>query len=80
MTQKTFEEIQLEQFKELLGILEKDQSRFLEIAKELQKELGDPDDSYAITKLALIRLTLENYHPPRGRYEKKFKEILKVFM
>mgnify|MGYP000191492537 CR=1 FL=1 len=80
MTQEAFEEIQLEQFKELLNNLEKDKDRFLRIAKELQKELGESVNSYAITKLALIRLTLEQYSPPHGQYFKKFKEILKIFL
>ena len=72
-----FEDIQVEQLRELIDD-ESFISAFLENCHRMKEETGDPDDSFAITKLALIQTVLTCYSPtPQSSYYKLFKKIIK---
>jgi len=73
----TLENIQLEWLTELIED-KAFKSSFIENCRRIQEETGDPDDSFAITKLALIQTVLECYSPtPQSSYYKLFKKIIK---
>ena len=75
---KRFEEVQLEQFEELLGDLRAASPRFLRTARLIREELGEKEDSYAVTKLALIHLVLSTYAPPpASSYYKAYRRTVR---